>query len=70
MSDEMLHDDELDAVAGGADVMLKAKVSTTAYAKSVLSEKSKSPENPTFKNPQADYVAASNAALSRFRGHP
>lgn len=42
MSDEMLHDDELDAVAGGADVTLKAKVATTAYSTAVRSEKTQS----------------------------
>jgi len=70
MSDKMLHDDELDAVAGGTFIVL-AKVATTAYATTVLSQKTNTlSTNPTFKDPQADYMAASKAVLSKVRGHP
>ena len=63
MSDEMLHDDELDAVAGGTVVIRSTKV-PTAY--STTEQKTKT-TLPTPTNPAASSHAAQVAALSRFR---
>ena len=70
MSDDILHDDELDAVAGGTFIVL-AKVATTAYATTVLSQKTNTlSTHSTVTDPKAAAYAAQNAALSNLRGRP
>lgn len=62
MSDEILNDEQLDAVAGGVDtVVIVAKTSTTAYATTVRSDKIAPTTTPTY---TIDRTAVTNRLAS------
>ena len=70
MSNDMLNDDELDAVAGGTNagyVVMPPPKSPPAYAAS-LREPRSTPDKPkTFSNPAADSNAHMTAMLGSMR---
>ncbi len=67
MSEDMLNDDQLDAVAGGT-VVFTAKVANTAYAATVLKEKAHTPTPPTFTIDRT--VGTAGLGALRSRGTP
>ena len=66
MSEDILNDDQLDAVAGGI-IITPTKVATTTYAATVAANRIAPPPAP--KTHVVDRNA-STAALSRLRSHP
>lgn len=70
MSEDMLNDDQLDAVAGGT-VVFTAKVANTAYAATVLKEKAHTPTPPTPPTFTIDRtVGTAGLGALRSRGTP
>ena len=67
MSNDMLNDDELDAVAGGTNIVMTATKTPPAYSTTSRDPKPTPVKPTTFSDPAAGFYAASNAALGSLR---
>ena len=70
MSNDMLNDDELDAVAGGtnAGFSVMTPTKTPNLHMPFVPRRKSEPDKPiTFSNPAADYYASSTAMLGSMR---
>ena len=72
MSNDMLNDDELDAVAGGTNMVMFTP-GNIVMPPGMIKRHAETPVKPTtFSNPAANYYASSTAALGSLhsRGTP
>ena len=67
MSNDMLNDDELDAVAGGTNIVMTATKTPPAYSTTSREQRSTPDKPKTFSDPAANYYASRTSALGSLR---